>query len=123
MVLKSADFEATLSEVKKGDFVYLDPPFAVRTRRVFREYGASIFGEHDLARLAKCLERLDTIGAHFVVSYADCAEARHLLRPWRCARVRTRRHIAGFSSNRRHAFELVATNITKQPPRINEHTR
>jgi len=112
--LRAGDFENTLHRVKKGDFVYLDPPFAVRTRRVFREYGASVFGEEDLARLAKCLGRLDTIGARFVISYADCAEARRLLRPWGLMRVRTHRHIAGFSSNRRHAFELVATNVPRQ---------
>ena len=112
--LSAGDFELTLRDVRKGDFVYLDPPFAVQTRRVFREYGASIFGEDDLERLTKCLKRLDRSGAHFVVSYADCSEARRLLCPWRLTRVRTSRHIAGFSSNRRHAFELLATNIQKQ---------
>lgn len=112
--LSVGDFELTLGNVKGGDFVYLDPPFAVESRRVFREYGASIFGQKDFQRLATSLKRLDTMGTDFVVSYADCAEARELLKPWRITRVRTTRHIAGFSGHRGHAFELLATNIQQE---------
>ncbi len=104
------DFESTLGEVRRGDFVYLDPPFAVRTRRVFREYGASIFKQDDLERLTKCLKRLDRIGADFVVSYADCREARELFAGWRVARVAVQRNIAGFIGARRCAYELVISN-------------
>jgi len=35
--LRCGDFEETLALVQAGDFVYLDPPFAVSKRRVFRE--------------------------------------------------------------------------------------
>jgi len=35
------DFEKVLDKAKKGDLVYMDPPYAVRARRVFREYDPS----------------------------------------------------------------------------------
>jgi DNA adenine methylase len=106
----NADFEDTISYVGPGDVVYLDPPYAVRDRRVFSEYLPGSFSGADLPRLAESLRSIDAAGGLFVISYADSAEARRLLAPWRTARIRTRRHIAGFAGHRRYAYELVATN-------------
>src|SRR5205814_8977972 len=36
--LLQADFRETLDLVEAGDFVYIDPPYAVSRRRVFVEY-------------------------------------------------------------------------------------
>ncbi|BBO30726.1 DNA adenine methylase [Lacipirellula parvula] len=109
--LRCGDFESVLSAVREGDFVYLDPPYAVESRRIFRQYDAKEFTLEDMERLSKCLRSIDGIGASFVISYADCAEARRLLKRWKPVRHRVRRHIAGFASARRTAFELLATNI------------
>lgn len=49
-------------------------------------------------------------GVHFVLSYADCAEAREVFAPWQLGRIRVRRHIAGFVGSRRTAVELLVTN-------------
>jgi len=54
---------------------------------------------------------MDARGVRFVVSYADCTEARELLKGWTTIRVRVRRHVAGFAASRRTGFELLATNI------------
>ena len=109
-MLVNGDFERTLEHVQPEDFVYLDPPYYMSNRRVFREYGAGAFTLADLRRLKSQLGRLHDLNATFVVSYADCTEARDLLRPWRVRRIRTRRHIAGFSDRRRTAYELIASN-------------
>lgn len=109
--LISGDFVDTLEHVESGDFVYLDPPYATDNRRVFREYLPDSFSTGDLERLADELRRIDQQGASFVLSYADCPEARSLLRPWATRRIRTKRNIAGFSGARKFAFELLATNI------------
>ena len=110
--LMHGDFEQTLEYVSPGDFVYLDPPYCVNSRRVFAEYGTGSFAVSDLSRLKKQLLRVHELKAIFVVSYADCTEARELLRPWSPLRIRTRRHIAGFSDKRRSAYELIATNCS-----------
>jgi DNA adenine methylase len=111
-LLVHGDFEATLSYAQPGDFIYLDPPYAVTDRRVFREYTRVPFSQKDLERLAKVIDRVDAIGASFVITYADCTEARNLLRRWGSKRVGVRRNIAGFSGSRRIAYELLATNIS-----------
>lgn len=112
--LKCADFDDVLQEVNKGDFVYLDPPYAVSGRRIFREYGAKSFQLSDLQRLSGSLRRLSESGAHFVVSYADCQEARDTLKEWHIRRVTTQRNIAGFAQYRRTDMEIFASNIN--PP-------
>jgi DNA adenine methylase len=109
-----ADFERTLTRARSGDFVYLDPPYFLDSRRVFREYVPGSFGAQDLERLAAQLCRLEALGAKFVISYADSPEARDLLRRWKPRRVRVRRNIAGFSHHRRNAYELIAANF--RPP-------
>ena len=109
--IRCSDFEEALQHAKSGDFVYLDPPFAVSNRRVFKEYGPRMFMASDLGRLADLLERLDAKGVAFVVSYAYCAEALRLFRAWPKQKVFVNRNIAGFGSFRRRAAELLVTNI------------
>lgn len=109
--LLGGDFQDTLAHARAGDFVYLDPPYVVRTRRVFSEYLPHSFAHGDLRRLGECLDKLDAIGAFFVVSYADSREARALLAQWSYRRIAVRRHIAGFVGARRTNYELIATNL------------
>jgi len=69
--LRCGDFEETLFDVDDGDFVYMDPPFAVSNRRVFREYGPNSFEINDLERFAAMLERFDKCGE---IGRASCRE-------------------------------------------------
>jgi DNA adenine methylase len=110
--LLAGDFEATLANVQKNDFVYLDPPYVVAGRRVFSEYGADCFSEADLARLRDELIRINSLGAKFVVSYARCSEAEQYFKTWPIKTVRIRRNIAGFAGARKKAYELLISNIT-----------
>lgn len=110
--LLHGDFEAILSrKVTSRDFVYLDPPFAVGNRRVFRQYGPETFGTADLERLGRLLDEIDRRGAKFVLSYAWCREATVALRKWSTRRVYTQRNIAGFVEHRRRAAELIVSNV------------
>jgi DNA adenine methylase len=109
--LVAGDFTDTLEYVKAGDFVYLDPPYAVSTRRIFREYGKLVFDTADIPRFAECLNSIDRKGADFLVSYADCSEARALASQWNATRLPIRRHIAGFAGARKNAYEWLVTNL------------
>jgi DNA adenine methylase len=109
--LLSKDFLKTTRLAKRGDFLYLDPPYSVENRRIFKEYGKEIFSNEQLRNLKQELKRLDQLGADFVVSYADSTEGRNTLKGWNLKRVRTRRNVAGFTNKRNFAYELIATNI------------
>jgi DNA adenine methylase len=106
-----ADFDETLAHVRPGDFVFLDPPYAMDGRRVFREYLPGSFKVTDLPRLKRALQSIDARGASFVITYADSVESRKLLREWNRSRLWVRRNIAGFAANRRGYYEMLATNI------------
>lgn len=110
--LASEDFETLLRRrARAGDFVYLDPPYAVKNERIFTQYGPDNFGIDDLARLGKLLAVLNQRGVDFVVSYADCEEAREYFGGWRVQTHEVMRHISGFAAHRKVSREIVVTNI------------
>ena len=110
--LVAGDFTETIQHVKAGDFVYLDPPFAVNSRRIFRQYGKKLFETTDVPRLAECLLDIRQKGADFLVSYADCSEARKLASEWNSVRLPVRRNIAGLRRRlRKNAYEWLITNV------------
>ena len=108
--LLACDFGETLQRVKAGDFVYLDPPYAVTTRRIFREYGKNTFDTTDIPRLSEGLAAIVKRNADFLVSYADCSEARGLATAWNSVRFPVRRHVAGFAGDRKMAYEWLISN-------------
>lgn len=108
--LISGDFEVVLSQARTGDFVYLDPPYSVKARRVFNEYDPSGFGTRDLQRLRHWLDRLTKYGIEFLLSYAECEEAELLMDGYAAREVTVRRNIAGFSGSRRRAGEWLISN-------------
>jgi len=105
------DFERVLAQAQKGDLVYMDPPFAVRARRVFREYDPSTFTHADITRLRSWMERLNAKRINFVVSYAESDEADVLRKHFSYETVSVRRNIAGFTGSRILTNELLISNI------------
>lgn len=108
--LITGDFERVLCHAKRGDFVYMDPPYAVDTRRVFNEYNSTNFSSKDVERVRGGIERLDRLGVKFVVSYADSPEAEVLRKGFNSMIVSVRRNIAGFTSRRKNASEVLIWN-------------
>jgi DNA adenine methylase len=104
------DFEETLEDARSGDFVYLDPPYAVRNRRVFRQYTPGSFSLRDLPRLITALHAIELRGAKFLITYAYCKEAIDAFGPWHTTRAMTQRNVAGFARHRRRAVEVLASN-------------
>jgi DNA adenine methylase len=105
--LVDGSFEASLSMVRKGDFVYMDPPYVRKHKRSFTEYAPSEFGVKELFLLRRWMESLKQQNIPFLVTYTDCAEARMLSRGFRCDRVQTRRCISGFVNSRKSVWEVI----------------
>jgi DNA adenine methylase len=106
----NADFEKVLKQAVKGDLVYMDPPYAVRARRVFREYDPSTFKHEDITRLRSWMEKLNRGGVDFVVSYAESDEAEMLKKDFSYQTVAVRRNISGFAAHRAWTNELLISN-------------
>lgn len=109
--LIAGDFEQILRKARRGDFVYMDPPFSVKARRVFKEYNASIFNLDDLQRLRRWMEILSEADIKFLVSYAECEEADFLRIGFYTKTLTVRRNIAGFVESRIRSNELLISNI------------
>lgn len=110
--LFNMDFEEFLiTNARSGDFVYLDPPYAVSNRRIFRQYSAQTFGLGDVDRLSAVLDELNSRGCDFVVSYAKSPETKRIAGQWNIKQTLAQRNVAGFSEHRRRAVEVFMTNI------------
>jgi DNA adenine methylase len=110
--LQTNDFEETLKKAKNGDFVYLDPPFSIKNKNVFKEYDPTIFNENDIYRLRNWMIRMDKSGVFFFVSYAESEEANFLKKGFYSKTVTVRRSIAGFSSCRQKVNEIIISNFS-----------
>lgn len=110
--LQNTDFQTFVEQnVQADDFVYLDPPYAVANRRIFRQYDPNTFGTDDVGRLSALLEFIHSRGATFLVSYAQSSEVKCLSKRWSCRRVIAQRNVAGFVHHRRRAVEVMITNM------------
>jgi DNA adenine methylase len=110
--LMIGDFETiVLESCKRNDFVYLDPPYAIKNRRIFNQYGPHTFGLNDIERLKKLIKEIDSRDAKFVLSYAHCDEALYLSKGWNFHLVNTVRNISGFAQHRKMENEMIITNI------------
>ncbi|HEX9392019.1 MAG TPA: Dam family site-specific DNA-(adenine-N6)-methyltransferase [Usitatibacteraceae bacterium] len=106
----AGSFEKVLSEVKTGDFVYLDPPYSIANRRVFNNYSHDVFGMENLRVLRSELERLDKIGVQFLLSYGLSKEGIELAKGFKTKHALVQRQISGFATHRRKAREMLVTN-------------
>lgn len=106
----NGDFEKVLEKAVPGDLVYMDPPFAVRARRVFRQYDPSTFTHEDIKRLRRWMEQLAKKRIAFVVSYAESDEADVLKQGFGYQTVSVRRNIAGFVASRTLTNEVIIAN-------------
>ena len=108
--LRAGDFEYVLEETRPGDFVYLDPPYAKADERYSGEYGYGAFSSEDFGRLLCQLERINNLGAIFLLSYRYGLAVHRQLRKWNTSVVSVRRHVAGFSGARGDVRELLVSN-------------
>jgi DNA adenine methylase len=112
--LRCSDFEGILEEAGHGDFVYLDPPYALGGRRDRGEYGCDAFREKDEQRLIDSLRSADKRGAKILLSYSPAAKVLTGLKKWCRHDLTVARNVAGFTSARRQADEVLISNYDWQ---------
>jgi len=108
--LRCSDFQRTVRRAGKGDFCYLDPPYASNVGRDRGEYGPGSFKTLDLERLANAMEGAATRGAQVLLSYADQPEVIERFAGWHIRRLTVARNVSGFGGVRRRASEVLISN-------------
>ena len=108
--LRCTDFIKTVARAGAGDFLYLDPPYAVPNTRDRGEYGPGSFKEADLDRLADGLAAASMRGARVLLSYADRPGLEDRFRGWYVKKLEVTRNVCGFVGSRRRAREVLISN-------------
>ncbi|QOS67356.1 Dam family site-specific DNA-(adenine-N6)-methyltransferase [Eggerthella guodeyinii] len=102
------DFRLALKKPKRGDFVYLDPPYLpILTNQKEREptskfnkYTAKPFSQNDLIDLADICEDLTNRGVHWLMSNRDTPEVSDLFKQYHIVRFTTTRSLAAQSKRK-----------------------
>lgn len=105
------DFEQVCRKnIREGDIVYMDPPYYVPNKRVFKEYSGKPFSEEDFYRLSELLNFIDERRAKFILSYPDCVLSREIAKKWASSRISVKRIIGGTQKSRSGKYELIIKN-------------
>lgn len=108
--IRCGDFEFGLAGVKRGDFVYLDPPYyKLGGYSDFNRYTPGQFRQSDHVRLAAACRELDERGVLWAVSNSDTSLVRDLFRGFHMLEISARREI-NLNSASRDVCELLITN-------------
>lgn len=106
-----SSFEEVLVNAKKGDFVYLDPPYYPKdVYSDFKRYNKEQFHQNDHQRLADLYNELSDRGCYVMLSNSDTPFTRNLYKKWRVDTVYAKRMINSDSSKRGEVTEIIVTN-------------
>lgn len=111
VTLIHADFSRIILTAKRGDFVYLDPPYYPLSKTAcFTDYTTGGFSFEDQKRLATVFRRLSDKGVHLMLSNSSTPEIKELYNGFSIHTVPAKRFINCKGEKRSGAFELIVTN-------------
>jgi len=108
--LSCGDFEKLVGKTRDGDFLYLDPPYALGEKRDRGEYGAGSFRENDEDRLISAVRSASERGVKVLLSYSPSEGIKSKLTGWKFYNLSVTRSVAGFADQRRKADEILVSN-------------
>ena len=107
--LLSTDFEEAVKTAKKGDFVYLDPPYDSDTS-TFNSYTEDGFGKKEQERLAKLYTELSDRGCYVMLSNHNTKLVRELYKDFNIHVIEAKRNINANGKKRGKVEEVIITN-------------
>ena len=105
------DFEDAVHDAGKGDFAFLDSPYAPLKATSFDKYMAAGFPKEQHERLANVFRDLDRRGCRCMLTNHDTPFIRDLYRGFRMRTVPARRSISA-DGQKRKGTELIVTNYS-----------
>ncbi|CPT89994.1 DNA adenine methylase [Mycobacteroides abscessus] len=114
--LSHSDFELCLRNVRRGDLVFLDPPYTVaHNNNGFIKYNQKLFAFDDQVRLLRTIKEIDNVGAYFILTNAAHESISDLFGvTGRCLELTRRSAVSGKATSRGRARELLFTNIPEK---------
>lgn len=106
----NTDFTHCLLEAEKGDFVFLDPPYATRKRHDEISYTKRIFRWDDQKRLARIFRQLDRKGCKVMLTNSDLPEIIAMYQGFNITRVKLGSALAADYRRKENRYELIITN-------------
>jgi len=108
--LRAAPFELTCKLARRGDFVYLDPPYPpLAPSANFTHYTPGRFGPRDQEKVAAAFRELDKNGCLVMLSNSDQPQIRALYRGYTITQLEVTRWL-GSNGKRFLVDEIVVTN-------------
>lgn len=107
----NGDYADALKTAKKGDFVYLDPPYVpLNATSNFTQYIGSNFGSKDHIELKNVFDELHERGCKVMMSNSDTVVVRDLYKNYNLTEVLADRAVNCKAQGRGKITELVITN-------------
>lgn len=106
-----SDFLTSVTRAEKGDFVFVDPPYAIPAQQsVFTSYNVHKFDWLDQLRLFQALVELDRRGGAFLLTNSNHPALRRLYHQYRLNLLTRSSVISSDPKGRGPMSELVVTN-------------
>ena len=109
--IKHSDFSEILREVKKGDFVYFDPPYVpLSETSSFTSYTKDGFDMDMQFKLRDVCDKLDSMGVKFLLSNSDTKLVNELYENYNIKKVFASRQINANAYGRGKITEVLVRN-------------
>ena len=109
--IKCADFSEILTKVKKGDFVYFDPPYVpLNETSSFTSYTKDGFDIDMQIKLRDVCDELDSMGVKFMLSNSDTKLVKELYANYEIKKVFASRAINANADGRGKITEVLVRN-------------
>ena len=106
----SVDFEESVKDAKKGDFIYFDPPYDSDTS-TFNSYTEDGFGKDEQRRLARVFKELDKRGCYVMLSNHNTTLINELYKDYHFHIIKAKRSINANGKKRGKVEEVIITNF------------
>lgn len=105
----NVDYKEALKTAKKGDFVYIDPPYDSDTT-IFTNYTETGFNKDSQRELASSFKELSDKGVFVMLSNYNTTLIQELYKDYHIHLIEAKRNINANAKKRGSVFEVIITN-------------
>jgi DNA adenine methylase len=111
VIFHNCDFEESLKGIKKGDFVYFDPPYdPISDSSSFTGYTLNSFSRDEQVRLKETCDNLNNKGIRFLLSNSSTEFIKNLYREYQIVPIKAPRMINSIGDKRGRIEEYLIRN-------------